>query len=566
VKWHSRMETLKVELPELLRIFAVQKTPRLMFLLGAGASVRGGIPTATEMIWIFKREIYCSETGASKEALRDLSVERNRHRLQEYFDQKEGLPPLGAENEYSFYFELCYPHPADRRSFIRQLLQRAKPTIGHECLAVMLAQGRCHWIWTTNFDDLIERAEQSDTPQRLHHVGPESRSRLDTILAERSVPVLVKLHGDYRYDGLQNTEDELQSLDEHLRETLAQCCKEDGLLVVGYSGRDNSVMSALEMAVASGGLQNGLYWCIREGEQASERVKALMQQVVRKTGRGGFVEITSFDDLMFRLYRQCDPNDPLKTNAIKVVEYPTTLYQFLTSIESWRELREIIGQHPVVAGLLRGHVLAFGNRELIRTTFEGKITDSIELVDVRPADLRRSDSVVMGLLYDMIGRSLAEQYGLCRAGRRIFYVPDPAICNGERAFQFRHKGKQISVPKATEHATDGQTFVVNEAFTYQLDFHDDMLWFILEPRVIVTSDGRNLAPVEQRRVIANDVMSRRYNQQAHERLLFWFYYLASILNPITFNFPPNDELSVRFTLDSHFAFSSRRSRLGRRRP
>ena len=583
----------KVELAELVRMFAVQERPRLMFFLGAGASVRAGIPTATEMIWIFKREIYCSETGTSKEALRDLSVERNRRRLQECFDQKGGFPSRGADNEYSFWFELCYPDPTGRRSCIRQLLQGAKPTIGHECLAVLLAQGSCDWVWTTNFDDLIERAERSDAPRRLHHVGPESRNRLDTILEERHVPVLVKLHGDYRYDSLQNTEEELRSPDERLREALVQRCKEDGLIVVGYSGRDDSVMSALEMADAAGGMRNGLYWCIREGEQAKERVKALVQQVVHRTGRGGFVEITSFDDLMFRLYRQCDlkdaqieekaealfeqrcpflfvigkkSRDPLKTNAIKLVEYPTTLYRFLTSIETWQELRDVIAQHPIVAGLFRGYVVAFGNRELIRTVFGDKVTGPIELSDVHPGDLRHSDTVTMGLLYDMIGQSLAEEYGLCRVGRRTFYISDPAIYNEERVFKFKHKGRQISVQRAMEYNSNGVSVIVNEAFTYQLDFHEGILWFVLEPGVVVTNDGRELAPVEQRRIIANAVMSKRYNRQAHEQLLFWFYYLSSIAYPITLSFPPGDELCVRFTLDSHFAFSSRAGPSVERRP
>jgi hypothetical protein len=67
--------------------------------------------------------------------------------------------------------------------------------------------------------------------------------------------VLVKLHGDYRYDKLQNTEEELKSLDDELRKYLLQICKENGLIVVGYSGRDESVMSSLERVASEGGLR-----------------------------------------------------------------------------------------------------------------------------------------------------------------------------------------------------------------------------------------------------------------------------------------------------------------------
>jgi len=185
------------------------------------------------------------------------------------------------------------------------------------------------------------------------------------------------------------------------------------------------------------------------------------------------------------------------------------------------------------------------------------MTGSVELAELRPADLLRSDSVRMGLLYDMIGRSLTDQYELCRVGRRTFFIPDPALDGKERVFEFQHKDERISGATATEYTMKGQSFIVNEAFSHQLDFHEDTLWFILEPSVVVTSDGRNLAPEERRRVIVNDVVSKRYNREAHERLLFWLYYLSSITDPITFNFPPGDEPGVRFTLDSHFAFSSR---------
>jgi hypothetical protein len=48
------MPNLKVELAEFVRTFAIQDKPRLMIFLGAGTSARAGIPTATDLIWIFK--------------------------------------------------------------------------------------------------------------------------------------------------------------------------------------------------------------------------------------------------------------------------------------------------------------------------------------------------------------------------------------------------------------------------------------------------------------------------------------------------------------------------------
>jgi NAD-dependent SIR2 family protein deacetylase len=573
-----------MESAELLRLFTVQEAPRLMLLLGAGASVGSGIPTATDMVWIFKREIYCSETGASKEAFRDLSIERNQRYLQGYFDKNGNYPICWAENDYSFYFERCYPDQRDRRTFIRQVVSQGKPTIGYECLAVLISQTRVDLVWTTNFDDLIERAERPDSPHRLYHVGQDSRG-IGTILSEGLRPVLVKLHGDYRYDSLKNTDEETRYLDAELRTHLVRLCNDNGMIVMGYSGRDESVISALEEAIENDGFRNGLYWCIREGDQPRLRIEKLVERAVQKTGRGGFVEIESFDDFLFRLYRQCglkdrqidekagvlfeqrrpfvliterEPRDPLKVNAIKISEYPTSPYKFKTTIETWRELREIIAQQPIVAGLLRGCVVAFGNRERIRSVFGDKVIDPMEVSDIRPSDLIRSDSVMMGLFYDIVGRSLVERYGLRRIGRRSFFICDPVLQGAERNFRFQHQREQHSIMVAM----NDQRAIVHEAFAFQLEFHEESLWFILNPNVEVTSDGENLVPFEQRKITVNRIMSGRFNMEIHERLLFWFYYLSSICTPISFMFPPEDDSGVKIVLDSHYAFTSRKALKG----
>ena len=185
-----------IDLPQFLRAFAIQDQPRLMVFLGAGASVSAGIPTAVDMTWMFKRMIYCSETGTDEEALRDLSVERHQQRLQEYFDRNKGFPKLWSDNEYSFYFEKAFPDPSDRRIFIRQMLKAGRPSIGHECLAALVAQARCDWIWTTNFDDLVERDERIDTERCFHELRPVLATILHGILEGIEKHVLVMMIED----------------------------------------------------------------------------------------------------------------------------------------------------------------------------------------------------------------------------------------------------------------------------------------------------------------------------------------------------------------------------------
>jgi hypothetical protein len=567
-----------MEMGELVRIFAIQESPRLMFLLGAGVSAQAGIPTANDLVWIFKREIYCAETGASKEALRDLSVEGTRRRLQDHFDTRHGFPPRADDREYSFYFGKCYQHPQDRRAFIRRLVQQGKVTIGHECLAVLLGAGRLDWAWTPNFDDLVERAERGNAPRRLCHVGPESSTRMERIIDEDLRPVLVKLHGDYRYDALQNTDEETRALDASLRRHLVDLSSNRGLIVVGYSGRDESILSALE-EVANSGLSQGLYWCIRELSQVRTSVRSLVENLLRRTGRGGFVEIPSFDELLFRLYRQCSLSDreieakaevlfeqrrrfrlsiattlrnPIKSNGIKIVAYPTSPYRFQTSIQNWDELRGVVGTNPIVAGLWKGYVLAFGNRERLRSVFRERVLSSLEVSDIRPSDLLRPEGVTLGLFYDIIGSSLIQTFKLLRLSRRTYYLPDPALQGQSREYSFQHQGRDFRIQLVTEF----QGLRVNEGFACQLTFHEDTLWFVLEPRAVPTVDGSAVAPVESRKVVTNLVMSRIYNAQMHEKLLFWIYYLASIHQPIVFTLRDGDEVVAQIELDQHYAYSS----------
>jgi NAD-dependent SIR2 family protein deacetylase len=53
-----------------------------MWLLGAGASAAAGIPTAWDMIWKFKQQLYVSQRRVSPKAVADLSNPTVRRSLQ----------------------------------------------------------------------------------------------------------------------------------------------------------------------------------------------------------------------------------------------------------------------------------------------------------------------------------------------------------------------------------------------------------------------------------------------------------------------------------------------------
>ena len=103
----------------LIRYLSVLDNGEIDFFLGSGASAQAGIPTGGTMIWDFKRELYCSENGTSKDLFRDLNANTTRKILQDYFDAQDGHPSLWAPDEYAHYFELCHPTAIARERYIQ---------------------------------------------------------------------------------------------------------------------------------------------------------------------------------------------------------------------------------------------------------------------------------------------------------------------------------------------------------------------------------------------------------------------------------------------------------------
>src|SRR4051794_39553595 len=111
------MTSMDVE--QFVRLYP-QRAPQIMWLLGAGSSAAAGVPTAGQMVWEFKRELYCAAQRVSLAVCSDLTNPVIQARIQQHFDDQGGHPARGADDEYAFYFERTYPDEADRRSYIER--------------------------------------------------------------------------------------------------------------------------------------------------------------------------------------------------------------------------------------------------------------------------------------------------------------------------------------------------------------------------------------------------------------------------------------------------------------
>jgi tetratricopeptide (TPR) repeat protein/NAD-dependent SIR2 family protein deacetylase len=256
--------------------------PRFAFFLGAGASRQSGVLTAGEMIRHFKEQIVL-QRGPE-----DLKTEEEKAK---WLSEQDWY--LAEGSEYCKCFESFERKEIGRQRYIERIVEKGEPSFGYVVLANLMAQGLINTIITTNFDDLVYSACTTFTGIRpiVYAYGLMASEMRFT--AQR--PKILKLHGDYLYSALKNTGEELAAQDPNMVSQLRQVLSEYGLIVIGYSGGDKSVMQALSEISH----RQDLYWCIRRGEkQLHEDVKKLLREK-----DGHLVEIDGFDEMMNEVRR-----------------------------------------------------------------------------------------------------------------------------------------------------------------------------------------------------------------------------------------------------------------------
>lgn len=524
---------------QFIRNFSVMADGEVDFFLGAGASIASGIPTGSDLIWEFKRTLYCSECGISTAKYKDLALPSTRRILQEYFDRKEDSPKQNSPEEYSFYFEHCYSDPLARKRFIESIVSDKEPSIGYLCLAEIMMQGKVKNIWTTNFDPLLENA--------LHRLHPTnnilvcSEVKRDSIhLLNPQYPVIGKLHGDYRYDWLRNTESELQQLEETLKAYVTSQLSDKQLVIIGYSGNDESIMSFLENCIENPSLlSKGLFWAIRKGSQVNPRVNNLLERAKANGKTSDIIEINGFDQMMFSIYQIqnyhnevidgqghmlrersdiCLSGQPvdsfIKLNAYQADGSPLCNV-FETDITSWDELRKIIADSDILAALYNKHIYAFSSQEKLAAVFQDHVLSPITKEDVPDRIKNKYDSVYIGLIYQLIKRTFLSN-GMLSFAKNKVYNPN-------------------------SHSTD-KGYQVFDAVEIAVSFIAGTLYLNLLPTVHVRNDrGDHLDSITYQNQV-NRVVSSIYNQQYNEKLRFWESFLRTS-GKLVFE---NDGFSVSF--------------------
>lgn len=499
-----------------------RRAQQLAWLLGAGASASAGVPTGSDMIADFKTRIYCAKTNIPRRDV-DIGDPLWNERITSYFDGARGFPPAGDAGEYAAAFEATFPEQSDRRSYIEASVKRGTASFAHHVLASLVSGGLTRCLFTTNFDQIIERTvtvtDDLLPPERQAHLAVsslDSVERGERCVRESSWPLLVKLHGDYQSEHLKNTAQELQSQDEQLRRVLVKALGSFGLVVVGYSGRDDSIMDALEEALSvDGAMSSGLWWVAQPGVPMIPRVLDLLSQAEERGIEAHIVDSENFDELAGDIEREVELEEVLhqhvsdfrpqpavvpvvlptksvetfpvlRCSALQVLQLPTearevVLDKPLTTVEARKRVRAAEVWATVAS---HGRTLAvFGADEDIERAFSpvgGQLRGTVPLNLV-------ANSIDMGLVYDAFTRSVTRRrplrYKLARSGHTVIVRPpldhwsDPLACQHRESLNELQK----AYGSALVGSVSGTEYPFAEAIRVRLEQWDNRWWFVYEP-------------------------------------------------------------------------------------
>jgi hypothetical protein len=382
---------------------------RFGLFLGAGASRSAGLPTATDILWDLKRQFYNAEENQVVSE-HDVQNPALREKIQSYMVSR-GFPDATDPGEYTKYFELIFGEDRERqRQYIHRILsdRDVSLALGQRVVGALIAAGILHIAFTTNFDNVVERAAAEVGGIDLAAFHLEGTRAALAALSNDEFPIYCKLHGDFRYDSIRNLLEDLAAQNEELGRCFQAAANRFGFIVLGYSGRDESVMRLMhETLKTTNPFPHGLYWATLVNRPPLQAVTDLIEAARARGVTAEIVEIETFDSLMARLWRQIPSLPPaldgkvlkaarrvvdiplpaagtrrpvLRTNALPITRLPTKCHalHFGKPLE-WADVKEAENRSSgTILATKEQDVLAWGMRGAIAAAFGGALTETKE--------------------------------------------------------------------------------------------------------------------------------------------------------------------------------------------
>jgi tetratricopeptide (TPR) repeat protein len=234
---------------EFLQKFFARPT-RFHFLFGAGMSISAGIPLSKQIIDEIIVKVF-EKTNPAKRGL--VTAEE----LKDWVSREKWFNP---NYSYISALEKEYPSVYLRTELFKRYMKGRFPSPAQLLYAIGVKEGKlANRCYTTNWDTLTEDAFYWLRGTNCVTIKGPDQLREVKDFDHRYV---VKMHGDYdRYDVRYLREGMARHHDD-LRDFLAESLSNVGLVVLGYSGTEYSVMNMLMEIVHDNPdvLSGGLYW------------------------------------------------------------------------------------------------------------------------------------------------------------------------------------------------------------------------------------------------------------------------------------------------------------------
>lgn len=421
-----------------VRSFKQNKDTACAFLLGAGASISSGIQSANDCIWDWKKDIFTSSNPNSSEFFQNIKSDSVKAKIQEWLDRQQSYPALNSPEEYSFYAERAYPIEEDRRKYFLNLCYDKEPYIGYKLLCLLGKYNIVQSVWTTNFDGLVERAAHQINITPIS-INLDNAQRIYRTQNKKEL-LYISLHGDYKYSQLKNTTTELDSQESTFIDILKHYFVDKNLVVIGYSGRDHSLMSALKQAFTQHGAGR-LYWC-GHGNTIPKEVESLITYIQSIGREAYYISTDGFDNTLITLANNCFANDYKKQKEIKdllktypienhttpftiktgnestylksnlfPVVLPKEVYQFSIRYERrdighWKAIRKRTKGKPIMAVPYKNKVYALSTITIINDTFGDCLEEDIVRVPIPISEIEKNGTFkelfLSSILYGII--------------------------------------------------------------------------------------------------------------------------------------------------------------------
>lgn len=464
-----------------------------VFLLGAGASISSGVKPAEDCIWEWKKDIFVSKNPNLVYQYTEYKTDAVRSSIQKWLDNEGCYPALNDPDEYSKYALISYPIDEVRKKYFENICRSKEPYIGYKLLCLLSQSGMVRSVFTTNFDGLVVKAAYQmgitpieialDTADRMHR--PASRKEL----------LCVALHGDFKYGPLKSTSTELDAQNDMFIDALTHHLYDKHLIVLGYSGRDRSLMHALKTAYVKKGA-GLLFWC-GYGDEIKPEVEELLLEA-RKAGRNAyFVPTDGFDSTLIHLAKNCFENkQEFKDKAeqtlkaaqgdawIKIpfsmevkhtstiirsnlfpVSFPKEVFQFVINFDAdnkpWQTINTLTAHSSIIAAPLKKMIYALGTLSDIHNVFDGRIKSEVSRTPVTIEELKNG-TVFKNLYLKAIINGICQVHSLMASGfNKIWRATDKKnISVGSNRYEifeaarislfFDHKYVYISLKPAFE--------------------------------------------------------------------------------------------------------------------